>query len=824
MSGTYLLDKIEEALVVIARGGESMAVRWLSINAYACQQLGCTREVFLQHAHAQLDDSVRSWKGNGRSTLFIEGGETFDSCTFQFEYHADTFHDEECWILIGHFEEKARPAPVASLINKAVHYAISDAVIITDNDLNILDANQAALDLYGWEKQPPRGVYLGDAIPTKFPQDSREEILTHFRENGMWEGEVQQQNGNGEWVDIHASVNQVWDEQRSPIGVVTVNRNITPRKMAERALEISDQRLKLAGQAAYDLIYERDTLTGELHWYGDIEGLLGYKKGIIKNNVNFWLSLIHPDDMEVIEDALEHHRHLIEPIQRQYRVRHAEGHYRTWWDHAMPMLDEKGRPIKWVGVCADITHRVDVQNVLKERENLLSKIAENFPQAYLSVIFPDLTVGYTNGQAFKLQGIDPQQFVGLHIRDVFTPYGEEILGIITEAYQKTFAGEGQQFELNLGEEFQHYSTVPIEDESGNITRILVVARNITREKKREIRLKESEEKFSKAFRHHPVPMEILNVRTGVRVDINDSFVRLLGYDKEQLIGSNIHEFNIWPNEERRKHSLEMLKTHKKVKDFPLEMVDSKGRSRHLLISAAMLDVGQGDLAIVSLVDITLRKIAEESLRTSETHLLTLVNTLPDMVFLKDPEGKFIWCNQRFAELLDTNEAGVIGRTDYDFAAHDTADAYREEDARAIEAGKALITEEDFTIVKSGRIIRVETIKTPMYDSHGELVGVLGIARDITERVNQLEMLEQQNSALKNISWMQSHEVRAPLANIMGLISLMEGENPPTSHEQMFIYNEVINASHDLDLIVRRIIQETQEHLWAATQPEKEVQP
>ena len=132
-------------------------------------------------------------------------------------------------------------------------------------------------------------------------------------------------------------------------------------------------------------------------------------------------------------------------------------------------------------------------------------------------------------------------------------------------------------------------------------------------------------------------------------------------------------------------------------------------------------------------DITQRKHFEEALRENEGYLRSLLRALPDLVWLKDPDGVYISCNSRFEKFFGAEEKDVVGKTDYDFVDRELAHFFRKHDKAAIAKGSPTVNEEEITFADDGHREILETIKTPMFGSDGRLIGVLGIGRNITER-------------------------------------------------------------------------------------------
>ena len=106
-------------------------------------------------------------------------------------------------------------------------------------------------------------------------------------------------------------------------------------------------------------------------------------------------------------------------------------------------------------------------------------------------------------------------------------------------------------------------------------------------------------------------------------------------------------------------------------------------------------------------------------------LKALVRTLPDLVWLKDPDGIFIACNPRFEALVGASEAEIVGRTDYDFFGWADADECRRSDLAAIHGAGALRGEMERVFARDGHSELLEVIKTPMRGDDGRLIGDVG---------------------------------------------------------------------------------------------------
>ncbi len=150
-------------------------------------------------------------------------------------------------------------------------------------------------------------------------------------------------------------------------------------------------------------------------------------------------------------------------------------------------------------------------------------------------------------------------------------------------------------------------------------------------------------------------------------------------------------------------------------------------------------------------DITSKRLSEMKLRDNEALLSTLVGTIPDLVWLKDNDGKYLACNAKFESFFGAKESEILGKTDFDFVSHDEAEFFRMHDRKVLDSKIPSVNEETVAFASDGHIEHLETIKTPMLNDNGEVMGVLGIARDITLRKKADEALKESKQRFEDLA-------------------------------------------------------------------------
>jgi PAS domain S-box-containing protein len=141
-----------------------------------------------------------------------------------------------------------------------------------------------------------------------------------------------------------------------------------------------------------------------------------------------------------------------------------------------------------------------------------------------------------------------------------------------------------------------------------------------------------------------------------------------------------------------------------------------------------------------------RRKVEEGHRQIERNYRALIEKLPQKIFLKDRKSVYISCNSNYARDLKIKPADIKGKTDYDFFPKELADKYRTLDKRILEFGRIEDKEEKYT--QDDADVWIHTVKAPVKDERGNIIGILGIFWDITERKRTAEVLRERERRLK----------------------------------------------------------------------------
>ena len=152
-------------------------------------------------------------------------------------------------------------------------------------------------------------------------------------------------------------------------------------------------------------------------------------------------------------------------------------------------------------------------------------------------------------------------------------------------------------------------------------------------------------------------------------------------------------------------------------------------------------------------------IQEKELETKSSLVETLVHNIPDLIWLKDKEGRYLKCNPMYEDYIGFKEEAILGKTDHDLIEKKLADSYSENELLVLGSKKATKEEEYVTFAAGGYQGWFEITKAPVYNKDGIIIGILGVGRNITELKSNIEELEKHRNNLEELVNERSAELK-----------------------------------------------------------------
>lgn len=595
--------------------------------------------------------------------------------------------------------------------------------------------------------------------PWIFPID-RERVLSAWRrylrapDSGLFEEEYRILRPDGAVIWVLEKCQLRWRE--SPEGkiptlgtgfLISINatKNVTSR------LQVKRERLEAALEASGTGTFRWNISTNKIIFDDFLERLIGFQTDQKLRHISEALALVHPDDKQAVQDALDEVKHKGHPFDVEYRVIRPDGNIVWLLGKGKPILNGDGRPIYMIGACIDISDRKQASERL-QKESAARKLDHHRLIAVMEALPVGVFITDAKGKIIRTNAICreiwgnpelPHQprnyekfFKGWHV-DSGLPVKPQEWGL-AKVLKEGFPEFAEEIEIETAQGTRKtiiYHAVSFRDAQGKVFGAVAVNIDITQRREMENRLRYLADLVASS--HDSIIGLSLD---GTITSWNEGAEHLYGYKKEEVLGQHI---NILESSLTKDEMQTLLKHIRQgIHIDTQETLRKRKDGRNIWVSFTLSPIldphGVPTGASIISRDITERKRAEKE----RALLAVIVETSTDAIISFDLDWRATSWNKGAERLYGYTAEEALGT---DVAAKRVVPEDRKEELETLRErllrGQLPPSFDTVRRTKSGKLIDVSLSYAPIRDEHGHITGIAAIARDITERKRMEEQLQ-----------------------------------------------------------------------------------
>ena len=689
--------------------------------------------------------------------------------------------------------------------NKAFHTS-PDLIIITSiGDGKIVEVNEACNSISGYTRKELFGFSI-QKLELPVDEEDRKRYTSMMKKKGHvvdMETGLRRKDGEICRVLMSGAVIELSGEQH----VITIVKDITERKKVEQALLDSEEKFNKAFHTSPDCVAILSLTDGVITEANEAcTRLTGYTREELIGHSTVELNILKDvEDWKQYVVMLQENGHIVD---MEAEVCRKDGEVL----HVILSMDNiilSGKKYVLV-ISRDITERKKADEKLQTSEFRFREMFENISSGVAvyeatengdDFIFRDF-----NRAAERIENRGREDIIGKSVLEVFP--NVKRFGLF-EVFQRVWrTGEAEYYPVSFYEDERisgwrenYVYKLP----SGEI---VAVYDDVTERKQMEEKLRESEERFYKAFYANPDVVAITRLESGEFIEVNDSFTRVFGYTRDELIGHSTIDLNIWTDIRQRNALINKLKKYGRVQNREVVFRIKSGELRTVLMSNDQINIGGHQYLLTVITDITDRKRAELAVEESEAKLRQMFESVNDGIMVIDLNGIILEANQKAAMIYGIENRGeLLKRSVFEFIAESHSEKADADFKKTLKRGFSNVVE--YNILRAdGSTFIGEVNAGVLRDTTGIPVSMIIVVRDVTER-KQAEKKERELEALKEIDTLRSqllanvsHELRTPLTSIKGFISTLLRTDVSWSNEEKQEFLHTIDQESDrlIDLI------------------------
>ncbi|MDM8520469.1 PAS domain S-box protein [Anaerolineales bacterium HSG6] len=555
-------------------------------------------------------------------------------------------------------------------------------------------------------------------------------------------------SGEWKWIHDHGKV-VVRDDNGKPLRVVGTHRDITEHKQMEETLKRimrhskrSEKLLRTIIDSTSNRIFIKDRNfcwilanrsiadalgKKQVDMYGQDDLALGFSEEQVFGNPEKGIRGFRTDDELVLAGKTLHHSH--NPIIQ------TDGSTRIFDTHKIPLFDDNGDIFAVLDFSHDITEHERIKKALRKSEANLAKA-----QQITSIGSWEWDVQndeiYWSDEMYQIYGL--AENMGPSNELIYQSVHPDDKELFDQAMTDLFAGHGPEFieyrtvKADGTVRFIHSRAEMLYDEAGQLVRAIGTAQDITESERMKQEIEESEKRFRTLFERSNDAIFLVNIQTGQYINANYAAERLTGFSLSEIKTKTTNDLTP-KGAKQRLNQIKTVKTTQEVGEATYVRADGTERIAILTVIPLRKDVVVGIAH-----DITERKRVEAALRESEERFRTVVTNSTPITFMFDKEGKILLSEGKMLSAVGLKPGEAVGQYVFEM--------YRDYPDMVKALKMALNGETYEGIITLGDLF-FEVFYSPYKDSQGNVVGVIGIALDITARKRVEQNLKEVNQRM-----------------------------------------------------------------------------
>jgi PAS domain S-box-containing protein len=620
----------------------------------------------------------------------------------------------------------------------------NEGIWIIDAEARTTFVNMRMAEMLGYKPEEMAGKKSFDFMDEEMKTSSR--LRLEQRSKGVKDStEVKYVRKDGSSLWTISSSTPLCDKAGKFIGAIGMVMDITERKRTEDALAFQAQLLS----EVHEAVFSSDCNYTITYWNEAAEKLFGWTKEEVlgRNSGELLKPKVEGSSRDEERSKLRSEGHWEGEVQYLRK----DGTYFLVEINSTILKDANGKDMGNIIVSRDITERKRAEEALRESEDKYRNIVELANEG-IWIIDAEARTTFVNMRMAEMLGYEPEEMAGKKSFDFMDEetkaasrlrLGQRSKGVKDNPEVKYVRKDGSSL-------WTISSSTPLYDKAGKFIGAIGMVMDISERKRAEEALRESEEKFFKAFYDNPVAIT-LSDENGRYVDVNEGCSRITGYSRDELIGHTSEELNIIDTEKRNQYLAELQKNVGSKKNLEFEIRTKSGDKRTIINRSERITLGSKDILITFIDDVTERKRAEWEI----SRLASIVSSCDDAIVGKTLDGIITSWNKGAERLYGYSAAEIVGKPVNIIVPKDGWQK-QQNILERIRRGEHVEHYETVRLTKDGRMVDVSITLSPIIDADGRITGASNITRDITERKLAANALQEKQEELE----VQAEELEA----------------------------------------------------------------